>query len=77
MKHLLMISYPFPPNSSAGAVRSERFARYLPEFGWKVDVVTIKPTRHLFKDRACLDTLGKNVEVHFTSTIDPWTRLKD
>ena len=32
MKRLLMISYPFPPNASAGAARSERFARYLPSF---------------------------------------------
>lgn len=72
-----MISYPFPPNPSAGAVRSDRFARYLPEFGWMVDVITIKPSHELYEDRALLDALGINVKVRFTSTIDPWMRLRD
>jgi glycosyltransferase involved in cell wall biosynthesis len=71
-KHLLMISYPFPPNSTAGAVRSERFARYLPGYNWVTDVVTIKPREDLFKDSTRLKALGENVTVHFTSTVDPW-----
>ncbi|MDI6722915.1 MAG: glycosyltransferase family 4 protein, partial [Candidatus Aenigmarchaeota archaeon] len=72
-----MISYPFPPNASAGAVRSERFARYLPQFGWAVDVVTIRPREDMFEDRARLDMLGKDVCVHFTRTLDPWLWLRD
>ena len=67
-----MISYPFPPNSTAGAVRSERFARYLPGYDWEVDVVTIKPREDLFKDSARLETLGEKVRINFTSTLDPW-----
>jgi glycosyltransferase involved in cell wall biosynthesis len=78
MKSLLQITYPFPPNSTAGAVRSERFARYLPEFSWNVDVVTIKPRSDLFEDSSRLNIFGKNVRVHFTSTLDPclWARDK-
>ena len=73
-----MISYPFPPLSIAGAVRSERFARYLPEFGWSVDVVTIKPRTDLFEDRAQLKSMGRYIKVHQTNTIDPglWLRNK-
>jgi len=77
MKRLLMVTYPFPPNSSAGAMRSERFARYLPQFGWAVDVVTIKPRQDMFKDTELLAKLGENVRVHFTRTLDPWLWLKD
>ena len=72
-----MISYPFPPNASAGAVRSERFARYLQEFGWAIDVVAIKPRHDLFKDKVRLDNLGKDVKVHFTFTFDPWLYLRE
>ena len=72
-----MITYPFPPNSSAGAMRSERFARYLPGFGWAVDVVTIKPRQDMFKDTELLAKLGENVRVNFTRTLDPWLWLKD
>jgi len=75
MKKLLMITYPFPPNASAGAMRSERFARYLPQFGWEVDVVTIKPRQDMFKDTELLAKLGDHVRVHFTRTLDPWLWL--
>lgn len=72
-----MISYPFPPNASAGAVRSERFARYLPQFGWAVEVITIKQRKDMFGDIERLANLGRNVKVNFTHTLDPWLWLKD
>jgi hypothetical protein len=75
MKRLLMFSYPFPPNASAGAVRSERFARYLPEFGWEVDVVTIKVRRDLFEDTTRVQKLGPSVRIHVTATLDPYLLL--
>ena len=71
-KRVLMISYPFFPNPSAGAVRSGRFARYLTEYGWRVDVVTIKPqvTGNQSSEFIC-----KGVNVHRTDTLDPWLNL--
>lgn len=77
MNRLLMLSYPFPPNASAGAVRSERFARYLPQFGWDVDVVTIQPRKDMFEDTERLKIFGEHVRVHFTKTLDPWLWLRD
>lgn len=76
MKRLLMLSYPFPPNATAGAVRSERFARYLPLHGWEVEVVTIQPRADLFNDQSRLESLGNSVRVHLTATLDPWLRLQ-
>lgn len=69
-KHLLMISYPFPPNPSAGAVRSERFARYLVDYGWNVDVLTIKPQKNNASNHP--ESLGSGVNVCRTRTLDPW-----
>jgi glycosyltransferase involved in cell wall biosynthesis len=76
-KHLLMISYPFPPISSAGAMRSERFARHLSESGWKISVVTIRTRTDLFHDTGRLELFNRNVQIHKTKTIDPWLWMKD
>lgn len=77
MKHLLMISYPFHPNTSAGAVRSERFCRYLQKFGWNTDVVTIKPQENRPEGVARIGESFRNVRVHATSTLDPWLWARD
>lgn len=70
---LLMISYPFPPNPSAGAVRSERFSRYLSEYGWDIDVITIKPQQA--RSVSDSELFGEKITVHRTQTFDPWLRL--
>lgn len=40
MKTVLMISRYFPPMFDVGGKRAYRFARYLPEFGWRAVVLT-------------------------------------
>ena len=40
MKRLLLISQMFPPEPSPGALRPGYLAKYLPEFGWNVTVLT-------------------------------------
>ena len=37
---LLLVAYHFHPDLEVGAVRSVKFAKYLPEFGWEPHVVT-------------------------------------
>ncbi len=71
--NLLMISYPFPPNPSAGAVRSERFARYLAEYGWNIDIITIKPKQNYSVPDPKL--INERITVHRTRTLDPWLWL--
>jgi glycosyltransferase involved in cell wall biosynthesis len=41
MPKILLISYLFHPDLEVGAVRSVKFARYLPEFGWEPYVLTV------------------------------------
>lgn len=42
-KQILMIAYYFHPDLEVGAVRTVKFAKFLPESGWKAIVVTVKP----------------------------------
>ena len=77
MKRLLMICYPFPPNASAGAVRSERIARYLAWLGWDVEVITIRQREDLYNETAQLEKLPNGVRVHQTRVVDPWLWLNE
>ena len=40
---LLALSFHFPPSLSAGVFRTLRFAKYLPEFGWRPIVLSVDP----------------------------------
>ena len=77
MKSLLMISYPFPPNASAGALRTSRFARNLKKFGWVIDVITIRRRSDSFQDESQYTQLClEGINVHSTKNFDPWLRLR-
>jgi len=39
-KKILIISYLFPPINNIGALRTEKFFKYLPQFGWEAFVLT-------------------------------------
>ena len=53
MGKVLIIAYHFPPCAgSSGLLRSEKFARYLPEFGWETAVLTVHPRAYEAIDRA-------------------------
>jgi hypothetical protein len=39
-RRLLIVAYHFHPDLEVGAIRSVKFAKYLPEFGWEPHVVT-------------------------------------
>jgi len=42
-RNVLMLSYYCPPAASAGVFRTMRLVKYLPEFGWKPLVLTVRP----------------------------------
>jgi len=41
-RRILIASYHFPPDTAVGGLRSSKFARFLPEFGWEPYVLTVK-----------------------------------
>lgn len=42
MKKILMVAYHFHPDSEIGGVRTAKFARYLPGFGWQPTILTVE-----------------------------------
>jgi glycosyltransferase involved in cell wall biosynthesis len=72
--HLLLLAYYFPPIGGAGAQRSLKLARYLPDFGCKVTVITGSGTvrgRWSPTDATLLAELPESVEVHRLSDPEP------
>lgn len=43
-KKVLMIAYHFHPDLEVGALRTIKFAKYLPQFGWEAVVVSVVPS---------------------------------
>lgn len=64
-KSVLMVAYYFPPLSGSGVFRSIKFAKYLPQFGWKTTVVsTDQPTLEMnYRDENLLDEIPEGTEV--------------
>jgi glycosyltransferase involved in cell wall biosynthesis len=70
-KRVLIISYYFPPMGMGGVQRATKFAKYLPSFGWKPFVLTVKDVEYLAKDPSLLEELPLEVEVVRTGSFDP------
>lgn len=75
MKNVLLIAYYYPPMGGIGTQRSQKFARYLGEYGWQPIVVA--PERGSYYVDSSLDDLTtRNVEVIRTRAIDLSSILK-
>jgi hypothetical protein len=59
-----VIAYRFPPQSGAGSLRISKFVRYLPEFGWQPEVLTVSNPLGEDRDTSLLDGLSADVIVH-------------
>jgi hypothetical protein len=70
-KKVLIIAYYFPPLGMGGVQRATKFAKYLPSFGWKPFVLTVKDVEYLAKDSSLLEELPPEVEVVRTGSFDP------
>ncbi len=50
MKKVLLISYHFPPDSEVGGLRIQKYAKYLPLYGWTPIVLTVDHKYYPDKD---------------------------
>src|SRR2546426_2296446 len=67
-----MIAYHFPPEgSSSGVLRTLKFSKYLPEFGWRPHVLTLKEEFYLRRDEELARDIPSDVVVHRTNALDP------
>jgi glycosyltransferase involved in cell wall biosynthesis len=62
--NVLIIAYHFPPHAgSSGSLRSLKYCRYLPEFGWHAAVLAPHPRAYETIDEKSLKSIPKSVPV--------------
>ncbi len=80
MRNVLMMTYYFPPYGIVGGYRPFRFAKFLPEYGWRPIVLTTHgddPLKRHLDDRL-LQQLPPEVIVQRTASWRmalPWRRM--
>jgi len=64
---MLLIAYVFPPLGSSRGIRMTYFIKYLAKLGWKIDVLTIKPSSGYYSyDDELLKKLPPKVRIYRT-----------
>ncbi len=73
-KPLLIVTPFFSPQSHAAVFRAHKLAKYLPEYGWQPNVVTVDTNYHFNEDPALLRELPPSVEIHTARYIETTLR---
>ena len=68
--NVLLITYSFPPAGGVGVLRALSLAKYLPESGIRVDVLTARNAAAVGTDFALLQQVPSNVTIHRCWTLD-------
>ena len=70
-KSVLIVAYHFPPHAgSSGFLRSVKFARYLPDYGWKPMILTTSPGAYERLDYGPLKDVPVCVPIHRAPALD-------
>jgi glycosyltransferase involved in cell wall biosynthesis len=70
-KKVLVLAYYFPPLGMGGVQRVTKFVKYLPLFGWKPYVLTVKDADYWAKDYSLLEELPSEAKIIRTGSLDP------
>jgi len=71
LKKILLVAYHYPPEgSSSGVLRTLKFSKYLPEFGWRPHVLTVKEDFYRQRDEQLAREVPPEVTVHRTFALD-------
>jgi hypothetical protein len=70
-KTVLLVAYYFPPLGMGGVQRMAKLAKYLPDFGYDVVVLTVKPIRYAAVDPSLLQELPAEVAIFRSGSRDP------
>ncbi len=68
--NVLLITFSFPPAGGVGVLRAVSLAKYLPESGLRVDVLTARNAPSVGKDLSLLKDLPPSVTIHRSWTLD-------
>jgi hypothetical protein len=72
MRNVLLVTYHFPPDAGVGALRPQKFAKYLPEFGWTPHVLTVHERYYSSLDPSRLDDVGSTHVSRTRMLPSPW-----
>ena len=76
MKKVLMITYYWPPAGGPGVQRVLKFAKYLPQFGWKPIILTVQNGEYPAYDESLFDDIPPECKVYRTPSIEPFAMYK-
>lgn len=68
--NVLLVTFSFPPAGGVGVLRALSLAKYLPENGIRVDVLTARNAPAVVRDEGLLRQVPASVTVHRTWTLD-------
>jgi len=64
MKRVLVIAYEYPPLGGGGVFRTLKFTKYLPHFGWKPYVLTVKNPEYRVRDPTLLKEVPQEAKIY-------------
>jgi glycosyltransferase involved in cell wall biosynthesis len=70
-RQVLFIAHSFPPTGGSGVQRSAKLVKYLPEFGWKPIVLTVRQSSRRERDDTLLSDLPSDTVILRTPTFEP------
>ncbi|SDI73345.1 hypothetical protein SAMN05421846_112136 [Chryseobacterium taeanense] len=71
-KKILIITYYWPPAGGPGVQRWLKFAKYLPEFGWKPVIYTPENPSYPLLDESLVKDVPKDIEIVKTRIWEPY-----
>jgi len=71
-KKILIITYYWPPAGGPGVQRWLKFAKYLPEFGWKPIIYTPENPSYPLLDESLMKDVPENIEIVKTKIWEPY-----
>ncbi|MPS65607.1 MAG: glycosyl transferase family 1 [Chryseobacterium sp.] len=71
-KKILIITYYWPPAGGPGVQRWLKFAKYLPDFGWKPIIYTPENPSYPLLDESLLKDVPENIEIVKTRIWEPY-----
>jgi glycosyltransferase involved in cell wall biosynthesis len=74
-RHVLMISYFFPPLGGGGVFRTLKFVKYLPDFGWTPHVIAANDPSYWHHDPGLLADLPDGIDVRRVNAVDIFSKL--
>lgn len=76
MKKVLIITYHWPPAGGPGVQRILKFAKYLPQYGWKPLILTVAKGEYLAYDSSLETEIDQNMVIFRTKTLEPFSLYK-